>query len=425
MESLLEGIEENRLDALYLFITDVLRDGASFRRFFANLMSVLPQNYSVHRIEAGHEFLKQMALNNQDQRRLFRTITELESLRTLIVSDGYVQRKDYGALSTPVFLQELPRATSLVNLDLHRMELKSDHDVELLSLALESISESLEELRLTGLILSGGQQQQQQRQSQEVTSLDPVIEALVEFQHLRSFTFALYPQNIIAPTAAAEAAAAAAAQNNAAVAGGEGNDGEQQEGRVQQAAEPEVIRNTPGPKVSPRMWHELCLLSTLQDLTIRHMQLDDESCREMSTALRQTAFLSCLDLRQNPDITKVGYGHIARALELNFSSWCTVAVDDLYFQSQFNVLIELNQHNRADVVRNVKRSTLAQFIEDLEETNPNPTAIWYFLRIHDNVRTLLASYMTYKSQINLRNDERKRLEERKRKAATEGTVAQS
>mmetsp|Transcript_18023 Transcript_18023/g.49061 ORF Transcript_18023/g.49061 Transcript_18023/m.49061 type:complete len:431 (+) Transcript_18023:134-1426(+) len=406
MESLLEGIEENRLDALYLFITDVLRDGAAFRRFFANLMNVLPQNYSVHRIEAGHEFLRHVQ-SHQDQRRLFRTITELESLRTLIVSDGYVQRKDYGALSTQIFLQELPRATSLVNLDLHRMELKSNNDVELLSLALESLEESLEELRLTGLILSESQSENDDK-TKQITSLDPVIEKLLEFQHLRSFTCALYPQSIITPTAAG---AGATENNNDQNVAGEGEEAAATSART-------VVRNTPGPKVSPRMWHELCLLSTLQDLTIRHMQLDDESCHELSTALQQTAFLTCLDLRQNPTISKLGYGHISRALELNFSSWCTVAVDDLYFQSQFHVLIELNQHNRADVVRNLKRSSIAKFIEDLEETRPNPTAIWYFLRIHDNVRTHLADFMAFKSNLNNQREANRRMEERKRKSTT-------
>ena len=490
MESLLEGLEENRLDALYLFITDVLRDGASFRRFFANLMVVLPQNYSVHRIEAGHEFLRHMQANDQDQQRLFRTITELESLRTLIVSDGYVQRKDHGALCTRIFLQELPRATSLVNLDVHRMDLKNDADVELLSLAMESIGESLEDLRLTGLFVS-----------KAVTSLDPVLEHLLDFQHLRSFTMALYTRganqnNIIhnnnnnnnnnplmiehndnqidnnplqehaEPPANADNVPPQVPldlhqqqqqqqpgdvqlpQQEVQPQPGDNNRNNNDDRGVivpplpdavpplpqnqllphQQQQQPAPANplnnqnhnnnnpttNTPGPKVSPKVWHELCLLSTLQDLTLRQMHLDDAACIEIARALQQSAFLSCLDLRQNPDITEVGYKAIATALKLNFSSWCTVAVDDPRYQSIFQCLIELNQNNRDQVVRNMTLTNLSEFVENLEAARPNPTAIWYFLSIHDTVRHSLASYLEFQSKIVRRHE---RLAQRQRKLA--------
>jgi len=57
MDSLLERIQENRLDALYLFINEVLRDRNAFDAFFANLLNVLPHNWSISRVEVGHEFL--------------------------------------------------------------------------------------------------------------------------------------------------------------------------------------------------------------------------------------------------------------------------------------------------------------------------------------------------------------------------------
>ncbi|KAL7579041.1 hypothetical protein ACA910_019080 [Epithemia clementina (nom. ined.)] len=406
MESLLEALEENRLDALYLFITDVLRDATAFRRYFANLLSVLPQNYSVHRIEAGHEFLKQIVDSESDQRRLFRTITELESLRTLIISDGYVQRKDCGAVITNVLLQELPRATSLVNLDIHRMQLSSPEEIELLSLACESMAESLEELRLTGLFLTGSK-------TNTKGALDPVVEVLHGFQHLRSLTLALYPnalENEPEHNDNNNAGAAAAANNNDPAATNNNSTNNNKK------------TNKPLAVVSPRLWYTLLSeLSTLQDLTLRHMQLDDDACHSMSQALQREdlSFLSSLDLRKNtPGITADGYASIARALELNFSSWCSVAVDDPRQQSVFHVLIEMNQHNRGDVVRNLHLTNLAQFLQELRH---DPTAIWHFLRIHDGIRNPLAAYLEFQTKTNLRNqqlqqNQQQQQQERKRKA---------
>jgi len=57
MGALLESIQENRLDALYLFINEVLREREVFDHFFENLVSVLPHNWSIQRVEIGHEFL--------------------------------------------------------------------------------------------------------------------------------------------------------------------------------------------------------------------------------------------------------------------------------------------------------------------------------------------------------------------------------
>ena len=431
MESLLEGLEENRMDALYLFITDVLRDATAFRRFFANLLSVLPQNYSVHRIEAGHEFLKQIVEHQSDQRRLFRTITELESLRTLIISDGYVQRKDGGAVLTPVLLQELPRATSLVNLDIHRMQLKSPQEIELLSLACESMAESLEELRLTGLFLWNVNIQKNKNQSNHknksrtttTTSpqpgvLDPVLQVLMGFPHLRSLTLALYPNRLEDELTAHPPAAAVVPPpaNDGAAPNDDNNNPAAAPPQVVVPVQPPPPNNDDNEDdkpvvVSPSLWCRLLTeVTTLQDLTLRHMQLDDMACHYLGQALfrEDSSFLSCLDLRKNtPGITTTGYQSIARALELNFSSWCSVAVDPARHQSIFQVLIELNQHNRGDVVRNLHRTN---FCELCEAVRDNPTALWHFLRIHDAVRTPLTRYLQFQSQRRHRSGKRKALE---------------
>ena len=163
MEALLERIEENRLDALYLFINEPLRDRSTFDRFIRNLLSVLPHNWSIQRVEVGHEFLSMMLprqaqaqaeadeqrrqqqqqqqmqeqqqeaaaaaaaggaaqqpnrqpqrnqheqnqllqrrilIQQQQQQDLFQVICGLESLKTLIISDGYVPRKDDGSIPT-------------------------------------------------------------------------------------------------------------------------------------------------------------------------------------------------------------------------------------------------------------------------------------------------------------------------------------
>ena len=168
MEGLLERIEENRLDALYLFINESLRDRSTFDRFMRNLLTVLPQNWSIQRVEVGHEFLSMMLprqaqaqaeaeeqarqgqqqqaaaaageggappdqprpppqrqnrvqqsqllqrrilIQQQQQQDLFQVICGLESLKTLIISDGYVPRKDNGSIPT---VSTVPVSRSLV-----------------------------------------------------------------------------------------------------------------------------------------------------------------------------------------------------------------------------------------------------------------------------------------------------------------------
>ena len=351
MESLLEGLEENRLDALYLFMTDVLRDAAAMRRFYDNLITVLPHCYSVHRIEVGHEFLKQ--IDEPDQRRLFQIMTDIESLRTLIVSDGYVQRKDHGSVYTRPFLTELPRARSLVNLDIHRLQLADAAQIELLADACNSLSESLEEVRLTGLFVH--------QEGQPNFCLDPVVETILEMSHIRSLTLSLYP-----------------------------------------AAHREAQR-----VISPDLIKELCQLSTLQDLTLRCCNLDDEACFKIAEALEVTSFLTTLDLRQNKSIQKPGLRSMLASMEQNFSSWCTIMVDDAQFQGRFMVVIELNQADRGDVVRNFSGEKLIGFMDSLSQPpSPGmrplpPSALWYFLQLHDTCRDPLAQYLLWKERHNL------------------------
>ena len=376
MESLLEGLEENRLDALYLFITDVLRDETAFRRFYDNLIAVLPNCYSVHRIEVGHEFLKQ--IGEADQKRVFRIVTEIESLRTLIVSDGYVQRKDHGSVCTRAFLTELPRARSLVNLDIHRMELATRNHVELLAQACSSLHESLEEVRLTGLFVN--------HEDHPKYCLDPVVERILEMPHIRSLTLSLYP----------------------------GAHDEKQ--RV----------------VSPILLKDLCQLSTLQDLTLRSFNLDDEACYKIAEALEVTSFLTTLDLRQNKSIQRPGLACMLNSMEQNFSSWCTIMVDDPQFQGRFMVVIELNQADRGDVVRNFSAEKLFDFLETLSEPpTPGgrplpPSALWYFLQLHDTCRDPLAQYLLWKErhnkQKNARMARKRKLEEDLVRASSETDI---
>jgi hypothetical protein len=419
METLLEGIEENRLDALYLFITDVLRDETFFRRFFANLVSVLPHNFSVHRIEVGHEFLKHVnnntasnhrpriaaagaaaggggggaavavvAGNNNNprvnnnrgdlkddhprhpQRLLFQAMTDLESLRTMIISDGYVQRKDNGAICTRIFLQELPRARSLVNLDVHRLELANSEQVELLASACESLQDSLEDLRLTGLFVTGITETSKNNNTNKKSNsappsltLDPVVETLIDMPHLKTLALSLYPGA--------------------------------------HATAPDDYHF-----VSPQNLRELCQLSTLQDLTLRNLHLNDASCGAMSLACESNSFLTTLDLRQNSRITKTGHGSLLQALNRNFASWCTVLVDDVHFQGRFNVLIELNQADRGHVVQRLTQPKLCTFLEKLSDT---PSAVWYFLQLHDTVRKPLGDYLLFQAQQEKKKKQRQQL----------------
>jgi hypothetical protein len=317
MDSLLERIEENKLDALYLFINETLRDRQTFDVFLQNLVSVLPQNWSIQRVELGHEFLSMVPHDDQDD--LFELICGLESLRTLIISDGYVPRKDNGSVSAGALLSSLPKARNLINLDLQRLHIETRAQVQMLESVFESLSESLEEIRITGLVVDDaaagdGKKSKGRRdlvdnahgddadfddsvdlcstpgsdssESQLVPGLlDGPIEQCIEMSNLRSLTISQKQQF---PANASE-----------------------------------VVKTI----VSPQCLLNLCQnSSTLQDLCLRGMNMDDATCHTLAEGLQTNSFLTSLDLRQNDGITHLGFGAILRALERNFDLWCSVMV---------------------------------------------------------------------------------------------------
>ena len=381
MDSLLERIEENKLDALYLFINETLRDPNEFERFFASLLSVLPENYSIQRVEVGHEFLTMC----QRQEELFRVVCNVESLRTLIISDGYVPRKDNGGLNADALLESLPRARNLINLDLMRLVVTGSQ-VKLLAEVLESMHESLEDIRLTGLTNVDG------------VSLDEPIQACVDMSNLRSLAISSRQPSIPRTTAAA---AAAAAHNNNAQENSNNNIDEEDASQVSSSSSIST-KKLPPQWITKERLLQLCQNSTtLQDLSLRSMNLNDDACQTIATALKTNSFLTSLDIRQNEHITDKGYSAILEALERNYDLWCTVMVvstfgaererervkfdwktirpifdlpshlfafelqDNDSFQAKFNSLIELNQANRGDLLRNPTREKLATFIETL------------------------------------------------------------
>jgi hypothetical protein len=259
MDSLLERIEENKLDALYLFINETLRDRNEFDRFYNNLITVLPHNWSIQRVEVGHEFLSMIP----DQDDLFEMLCGLESLRTLIISDGYVPRKDNGSVQTDALLASLPKARNLINLDLQRLNLANEDQVQRLADVFDSLQESIEEIRITSLTTK--------------CFLDKPIQACVDMSNLRSL----------------------------AISG--------------QTPTHSIVRQ--------ESLLELCQNSTtLQDLALRNMNLDDETCKTLGMALITNSFLTSLDIRQNKTIGTKGYSAILEALERNYDLWCTVMV---------------------------------------------------------------------------------------------------
>jgi hypothetical protein len=307
MDSLLERIEENTLDALYLFINETLRDRVEFDRFFVSLMNVLPHNWSIQRVEVGHEFLSMV----DDQLLLFETVTSLEAIRTLIISDGYVPRKDRGRIRTEAFLKALPRARNLVNLDIHRLELSDVKQVAMLADALETMHESLEDIRMTGLFIA-----------EKIPNLDPAVSACVDMGHLRSLAMTCMERSITMTTNAVSNL-----NNN--------NEFELRESASTNATTSSTSSSSSSSSSSSAgrcVISRDCLLelfqtsSTLQDLSLRAMNFDDETCRTIAKAVKNNFFLTSLDLRQNPHIGQEGCRLILEALERNYDLWCTVLV---------------------------------------------------------------------------------------------------
>lgn len=360
MESLLERIQENRVDALYLFINETLRNRRSYDAFMSSLLRALPQNWSIQRVELGHEFLS-MASSSK-QRRLHALVCHLDSLRTLIVSDGYVERKDHGTVQTNSLLEALPSARNLSTLDIQRFALNQDQ-VEQLAQVFETCQESLEEVRLTGLYLQDN-----------TSNLDPVLDACMEMENLKSLAFGMSTHDYGHPVPQ---------RNN--------------------------HKNSPPPRrfLSKNCLRELCSnqkSTTLQDLTLRDMHLDDDQCETIASALETNSFLTSLDIRQNQLISARGYNAILGALERNWDLWCSVMVDDEHFQGKFNALIELNQAGRGDLLRNPSRNKLVSFLEKLQH---DPSSIWFFFSIHDTTRILLTDYLVWKEKIVKQNQKKK------------------
>mmetsp|Transcript_10692 Transcript_10692/g.25509 ORF Transcript_10692/g.25509 Transcript_10692/m.25509 type:complete len:599 (-) Transcript_10692:222-2018(-) len=503
MDGLLERIEENKLDALYLFINETLRDQVEFDRFYVNLLQVLPQNWSIQRLEIGHEFLSmvnvhdfgiavqqqprqqqvggdEVDVGNQPQLpaqaqapqqapqpppppprpspnthgsytrqyQLFEKLCNLESLRTLIISDGYVPRKDNGSVNTNALLENLPSARNLVNLDLQRLRLESKSQISLLADVFHSLEESLEEIRITGLSLGYETGSSGRGEDETILRIDDAIQVCVEMDNLRSLAISSQSrcnhhqlrrqrqeqnqnqnqnpqqnqnqnqqiqnqqpageannddqnqnqnqqrpqpqqqnQQQVLPNAAAVAAAAAAGAANAAAT--------------------TTTADTTTTTMTILSQHVLVDLikksTTLQDLALRAMHLDDATCKTIAAALHKNSdgsFLTSLDIRQNPAITIEGYKAILTSLEQNYDLWCSVMVDNHSFQGKFNSLIELNQANRGDLVRNPSREKLVEFLDRLNEQSPrgvaDGTSLWYFLTIHESILRPLVSFLKWK-----------------------------
>jgi hypothetical protein len=74
--------------------------------------------------------------------------------------------------------------------------------------------------------------------------------------------------------------------------------------------------------------------------------------------------------------------------------------DNQSFQGKFNSLIELNQANRGDLLRNPSRQKLIDFLERLNEQSPrgvaDGTSLWYFLTIHESILRPLVAFLKWK-----------------------------
>lgn len=438
MDSLLERIEENRLDALYLFINEALRDRRTFEIFLQNLVTVLPLNWSIQRVEVGHEFLSMV--DNQDD--LFEVICGLEALRTLIISDGYVPRKDNGTVQTEALLSSLPKARNLINLDLQRLQLETSDQVQMLEDVFESMSESLEDIRITGLVVdskvesklrgTNGQNVQERNGGDIGESCSSDEERRSSLSWSKSETTGVLDGPISQCVEMANLRSLAISQKQQKSEGGESS-----------------TLTKSGALVSQECLLDLCQSSTtLQDLALRCMNLNNPSCKTLAKGLETNSFLTSLDLRQNDGISTEGYAAILQALERNHDLWCTVMVvrmgvlddtcctclshifltsyrsqfcnfqDNESFQSKFNSLIELNQANRADLIRNPTRDKLASFVAQLNEQSEHqsatrsagsvggdPTALWYFLSIHDTILFPLVEFWQWKRRIERRREE--------------------
>jgi len=492
VQSLIQRIRENKLDALYLFINESLRDRNEFDVFFHNLMIVLPNNWSINRVEIGHEFLSRTVVGDQQQAgqpqeadgnenididnhgskqdQLFRWVCSLESLRSLIISDGYIPRKDHGFVDTRALLRNLPRANNLQYLDIQRLKLRitgdniENNDAELLAESLDSLRDSLEDLRLTAISMCDttrstdqesntiGEEQQQSsghnrfqcamEQHQKRYPLDATIRVCGEMSNLQLL--------------------AVSCANSCECHDDNGEDQQNPEGdeirldRIRElgneidGSDSPTSDNKSPIKTSCLISREVLLLlcrssSTLQELALRSMRIDDDTCKTIAKAFdppdnskalslslecsdgeqdndndfhenaicvddtvnnHSPSFWTSLDLRQNPSIGTSGYEAILSSLERNYDLWCSLMVDNDSFQSRFNALIELNQANRGSLVRSPTPEKLAVFLDRLKD---DPTALWYFLTIHrDSILHPLIRYLKWKNTMKKNRIEKNR-----------------
>ena len=186
----------------------------------------------------------------------------------------------------------------------------SDRDqVQHLARVFESLQDSLEDIRLTGLFLIEDEDDKGTSSSTSTTAptttnatgkneedglLDPVLQACVEMSNLKSLAISLKQDS----------------QDN--------NDS------ASQGEQPRLR-----PFLSRTCLQDLCQNSTtLQDLSLRAMKLTNASCETLAHALteRRSCFLTSLDIRQNVLIGDEGYHQILQALERNCDLWCTVMV---------------------------------------------------------------------------------------------------
>jgi len=496
VQSLIQRIRENKLDALYLFINESLRDRNEFDVFFQNLMVVLPNNWSINRVEIGHEFLSRTVVtdqqqggqvqgNNNDsneskQDELFRWVCSLESLRSLIISDGYIPRKDHGFVDTKALLRNLPRANNLQYLDIQRLKLRitadsiEDNDAELLAESLDSVRDSLEDLRLTAISMCDTR-----TTFQDTTNAaeEQQLSGCIPTQYTPEQQLRRYPLDATIRVCGEMAnlqLLAISCANSCECNSDNGEDQQQQQQQLDGAdnrddiirdAESETDSNSSqssnnkslasfSAATSCLISREVLLLlcrssSTLQELALRSMRIDDDTCKTIarafdppgnsksartyllsststlslpcseneqdndggfesddasmndSTIHHSPSFWTSLDLRQNPSIGTVGYEAILSSLERNYDLWCSLMVDNDSFQSRFNALIELNQANRGALVRSPTPEKLAVFMDRLRD---DPTALWYFLTIHrDSILHPLIRYLKWKNAIEQKN----------------------
>eukprot|EP00980_Cylindrotheca_fusiformis_P021837 scaffold8673_cov126-Cylindrotheca_fusiformis.AAC.4 len=276
------------------------------------------------------------------QEKLFDLVSGLEGLRTLIISDGYVPRKDRGSINTDILLDKMSKARNLQVLDLQRLQLESQDQVDLLSEFLE-LHESVEELRLTGMFVN------------PEANLDSAIEACCEMPNLRSLSIS------------------AARKDDSSMA-------PQRKTCLIQNSLRDLLQSS----------------STLQDLSLRSMHLTDAQCETIADTLSTSSFLTSLDIRQNDGLTHKGYAAILQALERNYDLWCSVLVDNDTFQAKFNSLIELNQANRGDLLRSPTKEKLIVFLDKLKD---DPTALMHFFTIHDAILFPMVEFLALKNRL--------------------------